>query len=130
MSWDGYVQALIDRKLVHGAIYGPPKDGSGAWFVASDGSNISIQELEAIYKNYGKDTMYTTGAKLGGIKYMYLSSNDFSPFALRCKKGSGGCHFVKSHTLMMVGIYDEGLKAEQAATAVESVVDSLIKANY
>ncbi len=32
--------------------------------------------------------------------------------------------------VMMVGIYDEGLKAEQAATAVESVVDSLIKANY
>ena len=40
MSWDGYVQALIDRKLVHGAIYGPPRDGSGAWFVASDGSNV------------------------------------------------------------------------------------------
>jgi hypothetical protein len=74
--------------------------------------------------------MYTTGAKLGGIKYMYLSSNDFSPFALRCKKGAGGCHFVKSNTLMMVGISDEKVKAEQAATAVEEVVATLIAANF
>jgi len=31
---------------------------------------------------------------------------------------------------MMVGIYDENKKAEEAAVAVESVVESLIKANY
>ena len=31
---------------------------------------------------------------------------------------------------MMVGIYDETKKAEEAAVAVESVVESLIKANY
>ena len=33
-------------------------------------------------------------------------------------------------TAMMVGIYDESKKAEEAAVAVESVVESLIKANY
>ena len=33
-------------------------------------------------------------------------------------------------TAMMVGIYDESKKAEEAAVAVEAVVESLIKANY
>ena len=40
MSWDAYVENLKQRGLTHGAIYGPPKDGNGAWFVASDKSNV------------------------------------------------------------------------------------------
>jgi len=126
MSWDAYVDSLKQRGMVHGAICGT----DGSWFVASDGSKITLDELKVILNNYGKDTMYTTGVKLGGVKYMYLSSQDFSPFSLRCKKGASGAHLVKSNTTMMVGIYDETKKAEEAAVAVESVVESLIKANY
>jgi len=83
-----------------------------------------------ILNNYGKDTMYSTGVRIGGVKYMYISSNDFSPFPLRCKKAATGLHIVKSATTMMVGVYDESKKVEEAAVAVESVVESLIKANY
>jgi len=126
MSWDAYVDSLKQRGMVHGAICGL----DGSWFVASEGSKITLDELKTVLNNYGKDTMYATGVKLGGNKYMYLSSNDFSPFPLRCKRGAGGAHLVKSNTTMMVGIYDENKKAEEAAVAVESVVDSLIKANY
>jgi len=126
MSWDAYVDSLKQRGMVAGAICGL----DGSWFVASDGSKITLDELKVIVNNYGKDTMYSTGVKLGGVKYMYLSSNDFSPFPLRCKRGGGGAHLVKSNTTMMVGIYDESKKAEEAAVAVESVVESLIKANY
>jgi len=126
MSWDAYVQSLQDRGMVHGAICGL----DGSWFVASEGSKITLDELKVVLNNYGKDTMHATGVKLGGAKYMYLSSNDFSPFPLRCKKGPGGAHLVKSNTTMMVGIYDQGKKAEEAAVSVESVVESLIKANY
>jgi len=125
MSWDAYVDSLKQRGMVGGAICGL----DGSWFVASDGSKITLDELKSILNNYGKDTMYSTGVKLGGQKYMFLS-NDFSPFPLRCKKGPGGAHLVKSNTTMMVGIYDESKKAEEAAVAVESVVESLIKANY
>jgi hypothetical protein len=126
MSWDAYVDSLKQRGMVGGAICGL----DGSWFVASDGSKITLEELKSILNNYGKDTMYSTGVKLGGVKYMYLSSADFSPFPLRCKKGANGAHIVKSNTTMMVGIYDESKKAEEAAVAVESVVESLIKANY
>lgn len=126
MSWDAYVDSLKQRGMVGGAICGL----DGSWFVASDGSRITLDELKSILNNYGKDTMYSTGVKLGGQKYMFLSTNDFSPFPLRCKKGPGGAHFVKSNTTMMVGIYDESKKAEEAAVAVEAVVESLIKANY
>jgi len=130
MSWDAYVDALKQRGMVHGAIYGPPRDGNGAWFVASDKSGITLDELNAIYNNYGKETMRTTGVTLGGIKYLFLKADDFSPYALRGKKGSSGCHLAKSNTTMMVGIYDENKKAEEAAVAVESVVESLIKSNF
>lgn len=126
MSWDAYVDSLKQRGMIHGAICGI----DGSWFVASEGSGITLDQLKAILNNYGKDTMYATGVKLGAVKYMYLSSADFSPFPLRVKKGAGGAHIVKSNTTMMVGVYDESKKAEEAAVAVESVVESLIKANY
>ena len=126
MSWNAYVDSLRQRGMVGGAICGL----DGSWFVASDGSQITLDELKSILNNYGKDTMHSTGVKLGGQRYMFLSTNDFSPFALRCKKGPGGAHMVKSKTTMMVGIYDESKKAEEAAVAVESIVESLIKANY
>ena len=126
MSWDAYVDSLKQRGMVGGAICGL----DGSWFVASEGSQITLAELRSILNNYGKDTMYSTGNSLGGQRYMFLSANDFSPFSLRCKKGSGGVHMAKSKTIMMVGIYDESKKAEEAAVAVESIVESLIKANY
>ena len=126
MSWDAYVDSLQQRGMVGGAICGL----DGSWFVASAGSKITLDELKSILTNYGKATMHSTGVNLGGQKYMFLSKNDFSPFSLRCKKGPAGAHLVKSKTTMMVGIYDESKKAEEAAVAVESIVESLIKANY
>ena len=126
MSWDAYVDSLKQRGMVGGAICGL----DGSWFVASEGSQITLAELRSILNNYGKDTMHSTGVNLGGQRYMFLSTNDFSPFSLRCKKGSGGVHMAKSKTIMMVGIYDESKKAEEAAVAVESIVESLINANY
>lgn len=126
MTWDAYVDSLKQRGMAHGAICGI----QGDWFVASEGSGITLEQLKVILNNYGKDSMYATGVKLGGTKYMYLSSQDFSPYPLRVKKGAGGAHIVKSATTMMVGVYDETKKAEEAAVAVESVVESLIKANY
>ena len=126
MSWDAYVDNLKKRGMVSGAICGL----DGSWFVASEGSQITLAELRSILNNYGKDTMHSTGVNLGGQRYMFLSTNDFSPFSLRCKKGPAGAHLVKSKTTMMVGIYDESKKAEEAAVAVESIVESLINANY
>ena len=115
--------------MVGGAICGL----DGSWFVAHEGPGITLDELKKILDNYGKDTMYAHGIELGGLKYIYVSSNDFSPFPLRCRRGDdghGGAHFAKSGTTMMVGIYDESMQAEEAAVVVESVVESLIKANY
>merc|ERR1711936_1341756 len=62
MSWDAYVDSLKQRGMVGGAICGL----DGSWFVASDGSKITLDELKSILNNYGKDTMYSTGVKLGG----------------------------------------------------------------
>ena len=35
-----------------------------------DAFQITLDELKSILNNYGKDTMYSTGVKLGGQKYM------------------------------------------------------------
>jgi len=126
MSWDAYVDSLQQRGMAHGAICGL----DGSWMKCSAGSNITQAELKTVLDNYGKDTMFATGVVLGGKKFMYLSSNDSSPFPLRVKKGEDGAHFCKSNTTMMVGIYDKTKKAEEAAVAVESVIESLIKANF
>lgn len=126
MSWDAYVTALTDRGMAHGAICGL----DGSWMKCSPGSNITQAELKTVLDTYGKDSMFATGVFLGGKKYMYLSSNlEISPFPLRIKKGEDGAHFCKSNTTMMVGLYDKNKKAEEAAVAVESVIESLIKAN-
>lgn len=127
MSWDAYVDGLKQRGMIHGAICGI----NGDWFVASEESNITLEELKTIVTNYGTDYMRANGIRVGGQKYMFLSSQDFSPFPLRGKwKDQGGVHIVKSNTTMMVGIYDGTKKAEEAAVAVESVIDSLINANF
>jgi len=127
MSWEAYVESLKQRGMVHGAICGI----NGDWFVPSEGSNITLDELKVILNNYGSDVMRANGIRVGGQKYMFLSSQDFSPFPLRGKwKDQGGVHIVKSNTTMMVGVYDNSKKAEEAAVAVESVVESLIKADY
>ena len=36
----------------------------------ADAFQITLDELKSILNNYGKDTMYSTGVKLGGQKYM------------------------------------------------------------
>merc|ERR1711936_16122 len=54
MSWDAYVDSLKQRGMVGGAICGL----DGSWFVASDGSKITLDELKSILNNYGKDNVF------------------------------------------------------------------------
>jgi len=125
-GWKAYVKSLQDHGMKHGAICGI----KGDWIEASDGSNITLDECKVIIANYAKDTMTQTGIKLGGVKYMYLSSDkETSPYPIRVKKGSAGAHVVKSNTTMMIGIYDDPMKAGEAAVAVEKVVSYLIGNN-
>ena len=49
----------------------------------------SIVEMLILYSYNGIRSFFT---------FRFLSANDFSPFPLRCKKGPGGAHLVKSNT--------------------------------
>jgi len=125
MSWDDHLNNLKARGLAHAAIC----DNKGAsWFTASAGSNITQDELKKFVANMGNvTTLSTSGIVLGGIKYMYLSGDDET---CRGKKGTGGVHMAKSNTTLVVGIYDDAIQPQQAATAVESIADFLKKSNF
>ena len=68
------------------------------------------------------DAMAASGIKLGGEKYMYISSTDC---LLRGKKGTGGLHAAKSKTTLVIGIYNDSIQPGQATIVVEKMADYL-----
>ena len=84
---------------------------------------ITQAELASIVSSMGKvKVLAASGTRLGGEKYMYISSTDE---ILRCKKGTGGFHAAKSKTTLIIGIYDDTIQPAQAATVVEKMADYL-----
>ena len=108
MSWQSYVdnQLLKSQKVKHAVICGH----NGAMWACSSGFPVTKEELKILankYEDIGE--MSAGGLKVGGQRYMYLSS-DNDRGIVRGKLGTSGIHCVKTKQTYIICTY-EGLTA-------------------
>merc|ERR1712018_723772 len=94
-SWDSYIQdqLLATKCIKHAIICG---HDANVWAKSSE-INVDGADLKTFIGNFnqaGQDNFKTSGCRLGGAKYMYLSSNEK---VARFKKGTSGVHTI-NHT--------------------------------
>ena len=91
---------------------------------------VTQDELKALVKKYEDvGEMSAGGLKVGGKKYMYLSS-DNEKGVVRGKLGSSGIHCVKTKQTYIITIYDQPVKHEQAASVTENLGEYLIGVGF
>nr|ALS04924.1 profilin [Pseudodiaptomus poplesia] len=120
MSWQQYVDSqMIQKNMSKAAIAG--KDGS-IW-AKSNGFNLTAEEVKKILDSYDNpSSLASSGINLEGQKYFFLSGNDE---VLRGKQGKGGVHLMKTSQALLIGVYDEPMAPNQAATITESLGEYL-----
>jgi profilin len=128
MSWDSYIQdqLLATNHIKHAVICG--HDGN-IWAKSADIS-VDPADLKTFITNFnqsGQENFKTSGAKMGGQKYMYLSSNEK---VARFKKGTSGIHTIKTTQAFIICWYIEPTMPEQAASITEKLGDYLIQVGY
>lgn len=126
MSWQDYVdkQLLGSGCVREAAICG--LDGN-IW-ARSSNFPVTKEEVTALL-NGMKDSsqFYTNGVHVAGTRYIYLSGSDI---LVRARKGQDGLHCTKTSQAVIIAVYGEPVKAEQAASVVESLGDYLTKCGY
>merc|ERR1711976_559454 len=75
MSWQSYVDdQLLSTKVIKNAVIA---GHDGNIWATSAGFNASVEELKTLLSRYGStDELAMNGVKVGGTKYMYISSTD------------------------------------------------------
>jgi len=128
MSWDSYIQdqLLATKCIRHAIICG---HDANIWAKSSE-INITPADLTTFIGNFNQSdqlTFKTSGCKMGGEKYMYLSSNEK---VARFKKGTSGIHTIKTTQAFIICWYAEPTMPEQAASVTEKLGDYLIQVGY
>jgi len=128
MSWDSYIQdqLLATKCIKHAIICG---HDANVWAKSSE-INVDGADLKSFIANFnqaGQDNFKTSGCRLGGEKYMYLSSNEK---VARFKKGTSGVHTIKTTQAFIICWYAEPTMPEQAASVTEKLGDYLIQVGY
>ncbi|KAJ6239180.1 alpha/beta-hydrolases superfamily protein [Anaeramoeba flamelloides] len=105
MSWDSYVETSLvgSGHVTLGALAG--LDGS-IW-AQTKGMNLKTDEVNMMIKGFeDPDSLYSTGIKVGGIKYIFLGGGDF----LKGKKGQDGVIVYKANKALVIGVYKDGIQ--------------------
>ncbi|XP_065192583.1 profilin-1A-like [Sycon ciliatum] len=129
MSWQVYVdQTLIGSgSVTSAAICG--LDGS-VW--AKTGIDISAAEAKTLISSISGDPsgLYSTGIKIGGVKYTFLRCE--AGRSIYGKKGSdSGCTVVKTGQSIIIAVYSgAGITPGACTKVVEQLADYLISSNY
>ena len=126
MSWQAYVDnnLLGTKKLNNGAIIG--LDGN-VW-AKSGGLNITPTEGKNIVAGFSNNSLFqSAGLNCGGVKYMFLRSQDHSVIG---KKGQAGIHISKTGKAYIIGVYDTPTLPSEAAIIVEKLADYLISVGF
>ncbi|CAG0919311.1 unnamed protein product [Notodromas monacha] len=126
MSWQDYIdKQLIGSSCVkEAAICG--LDGnvwarSGEFAVTKD----EVSALLAGMKDSSQ--FYANGVRIAGKRYIYLSGSDN---VVRARKEVAGLHCAKTSQAVIIAVYEEPIKPQQAASVVESLGDYLTKCGY
>ncbi|TPX51630.1 hypothetical protein SeMB42_g00112 [Synchytrium endobioticum] len=126
MSWQSYVdvQMVGTGFISRGAIIG---SNGGIW-AASPNFKIDAKEAAALTQCFQSvDAASSNGLYLNGEKYVLLRGNDRTVLG---KKGSAGCHCVKTKKAILIGVYDEGILPTNVSTTMEKLADYLISLDY
>ena len=128
MSWQAYIneQLLGSGKIQHAVICG--HDG----VVRAQSSNFTVNadEVKELVEKYKSiEELATRGITIGGIKYMYLSS-DNAIGVVRGKKGTSGIHCMRTKQTYIIAIYDHPIKHEEVASVIEALGEYLVGHGY
>lgn len=125
MSWDSYVTNLTGSgHVTKAAICG--LDGS-VW-AQSPGFNVKPEEVKKLIDGLKKKEVFSDhGLHVGGVKYIYLQSNDEQ---CQGKKEQNGVSIAKAKTCLIIGTYANGQVAGNCRAKVEGIKDYLVGAGY
>uniref|UniRef100_T1IN74 Profilin n=1 Tax=Strigamia maritima TaxID=126957 RepID=T1IN74_STRMM len=126
MSWQDYVdkQLLASKCVTQAAIAG--HDGN-VW-AKSEGFNVNKEELAKVLTSFDDTSILTSsGVKLAGERYIYLSGDDK---IIRAKRGKIGVHVMKTKQAMVVALYEDPIQPQQCALVVEKLGDYLVSCGY
>lgn len=126
MSWQNYIDSgLINTgQASAGAIVGV--DGS-VW-ATSPGFNISSTEIKALINGFTDiSSLRTPGLFLNKEKYLVLKADDTTIYG---KKGATGVVCAKISQVIIIGIYSEGMIAEQCNVVVKQLAKYLTECGY
>jgi len=131
MSWQTYIddQLLGTKSVKHAVICG--HDGS-IWATSKDPQfQVTPEELKTIIANFDSvPSLASNGIRVGGKKYMYLSSDDRSVKVVRGKKDQNGVHCIKTSQTFIVCVYEDPMVPEQAAIVTEKLGDYLVGVGF
>ena len=89
---------------------------------------MTVEELKTMIGKFGNtDQLAMSGLSIGQKKYMYISSTEK---VIRLKKGTSGCHIIKTGQTFIVCRYNEPIMPEQAAMVTEKLGDYLIEVGF
>ena len=128
MSWNAWVDPLISAGRVQQAgIYGI----DGAPWVQAGGINASAAEIKTIVSGTGNPGAFSSsGVVVGGVKYMFLRTENAAVPFVYGKKGAGGMAAYKTSKAIIIGVYDENGNAGTCNSAIGAQADALIAAGF
>jgi profilin len=99
----------------------------GVW-TTSPGFNITADEIKTLIGGFSNPaTFQMNGVMVGGVKYMYLQSDDSQ---IQAKKGATGVSVAKAGKCIIVGVYGDGQQPGNCRSNVERIRDYLVQAGY
>jgi profilin len=126
MSWQDYVDVQLkgSGSVAQACIAG--LDGN-VW-AKSEEFNVLPEEIKKIVAGFAdKDGVQMSGVRIGGEKFIYISSDDK---LMRAKMGKRGLHIVKTKQAVVVALYEDPVQPQQCAIVVEKLADYLISCGY
>lgn len=126
MSWDSYRDSLLQTGHVEKAAVCGLDDG-GVWTRSPD-FNVGPGEVKMIISAFrNPEPLRSNGILLGGVKYLYLQSDDSQ---MQGKKGSSGVSIARSNKCVIIGTYKDGQQPGNCRLQVERIRDYLLQSNY
>jgi profilin len=126
MSWDSYRDSLTQTGLVDKAAVCGIDDG-GVWTRSPD-FNIGPNEIKSIINAFrNPESVRSAGILIGGVKYLYLQSDDSQ---IQGKKGSAGISIARSNKCIIIGTYRDGQQPGNCRLQVERIRDYLLQSSY
>ncbi len=136
MSWDSYVQHLM-VELPNGGVLssaGIVGQQGGVWSKSEHFPEVTVEQVEAVMRGFASlaevghaGDLGGTGIKLGDMKFQVAPGDES---VIRGKSTGGGCCIKKTHTALVIGIYEEPVVAGDCNVIVENLGDFLMESSY